>query len=574
MTILLNKGFSMHRFFRFTCTAVLMLSPAMVFPAQAKDIVVDSRVSAATIYNDRASVTRSATVEIPAGEHVLIFNGLPLSIFTNSLRADGKSKAEVMFGALAHKRESSETYVVPREKELNLQIEALQDQIKVHNADKQALNVGRAFLESLGKNAALRTDEEIAKLELEPQSWGAAADSLSMKMAANLKEDLALGFKIRDANNKIQKLRNDLRGLRTGQKQSYSVSLPFEADKPSTLSVDLSYQISNVSWEPIYDARLDVKTGALQLVQYGSVWQRTGEDWDDVSLTLSTAQPSRGAGLPDLNTHWLSIYEARKKHSRQVNNFADEKSMAASAPLMKRMMESDSIMEAMPAMVEDKEVSFQSAQINTDGFVGEYKITGPATVKADGTKAKLLVGSFDTDSKLQVQVKPQISTDAYLVAKTTLKGEAPVLPGQINLFRDGAYIGQSYMSMLRPGDEADLAFGIDDNVTVKRNVLMDESSESGLITKDSIIERHYVTKVKNLHKDDVEVAVLETVPASTDERIRVEIIKDKTTAGYKSDLDDIKGLTRWAGIYKPQQETSVMLGWRVSWPKGQSISGL
>jgi len=556
-------------------STLLCVSAVASLPARAEEIVVDSRVMAATVYNDRATLTRSAKVEIPAGAHTLIFKGLPLNIFTDSLRAQGSSSADVVFGAVEHKRDSSEDYIVPKEKELHAQIEKLEDEKKVHKADKRALATARTFLENIGKTASLRENEEIAKLELKPESWASAADGLTSKLAENFKADLALDVKIRQTQRKIKNLRNELRGLRTGQKQSYRVALPLESNKPTTLDVDLLYQISNVSWQPTYDARLDVKSGKLELVQYGSLWQRTGEDWDDVKLTLSTAQPSRGAGLPDLSPQWVSFYQQRHSKGKRRQSFGGGRVTGDALPgLALEMSMSDEIDAEKMAPLEEKVAQFQSAQINTEGFIGEYVIPGPVDVKADGTKAKVLIGSFETENILEVQVKPQMSMQGYLVAKAELKGEAPVLPGKVSLFRDGAYIGQSYTKMLRQGDETELAFGIDDNISVTRKTLTDERSESGMISKSDVQERGFVTRIKNLHKEPISLAVLETVPASTDERINVTILKDKTTVGYKSDVDDVKGLLRWSMKLQPKKEAEVKLGWQVSWPKDEAISGL
>lgn len=567
----------MRRFFAnssLVCMALVTVSPAM-----AKDIDVMSKVSAATVYNDRAALTRSAKIEIPAGEHNLVFKGLPVNLYTHSLRVEGSSKAEVMFGALSHKRATFEDYVVPKERELNQKIEELQDGNKVLKAEKAALKTAKTFLENLGKEAVLRENENIAKIDLNPDSWGAAADSLASKVSENMKQSLALDIKIRETNEKIQKIQTELKQLRTGQKQSYDVIVPFESDKPTTLSVDLSYQVPGASWQPIYDARLNVKTGEMELIQYGSVWQRTGESWEDINLTLSTAQPSRGSGLPDLNPNWLSIYTPHRAQSRSMFGGASNEMATLSA--MPAPGTDEEVAPAYIGAVEeqkaaslDRVVAVKTANINTEGFVGEYVITGPSTVASDGSKAKQLIGSFETENKVVVQVKPQLSTDAYLVVNATLKGEALVLPGQVSLFRDGAYIGQSYMKMLRPDDETELAFGIDDNVTVKRNTVKDERSEAGMITKDSVIERHYVTEIQNLHKTPVDIAVLEAIPSSKDERINIEILSEQTTPGYKTDLNNIKGVTRWMTALQPKQQATVKLGWKVSWPKGDNISGL
>ncbi len=548
---------------------VLSLIP---FHAFAEDIVAESSITAAKVYNDRATLTRSSKIDIPAGAHVLILKGLPINLYADSLRAEGSAKADVVFGALTHKRESFQDYIVPREKELNKQIRDLKDNNRVYQAEKRALIVAKTFLENLGKQAQLREGEEIAKIDLNPEGWGNAADSLSESMSKNLKSAIALDFKIRETNEKIQKLQRDLNQLRTGQKQSYEVAIPLEASKATTLSFELSYQIPNVGWTPIYDARLNTETAALEIIQYAQVWQRTGEDWGDITLTLSTAQPSRGAGLPDLYPKWLSLYSNQRARASRGAGFADMAANVAVPMAEMELMSVDTVEEAAPVAL--RKASFRTAQINTGGYVGEYKITGPATVKADGTQAKLLIGTFETDNTLEVQVKPQMSSDAFLVAKTMLKSEAPILPGQVNLFRDGAFIGQAYTQMLRQGDESTLSFGVDDNVKVTRNILKDEKSEAGLITKDNVIERHFVTEIKNLHKKPVKIAVLETIPVSKDEKISVEILKTVTTSGYETDVNNVKGATRWAAELKAGQTAPVKLGWKVSWPKGENISGL
>lgn len=545
---------------------------SVVFPSAvyAEDIAVKSRITAVSVYNDRADVTRHAVVDIPAGSHNLVLNGLPVRLFPDSLRVKGISAASVTFGAITHKRENHENYIVPREKELRAQITVLEDQRKDVQDEKLALQAGRTFLESLGKQAALRSNEEIAQIKLNPQDWAGAADSITAKMLENLKNVQTLNIKQRDLNEKIAALQGELQGLRTGQKQSYHVTIPFEADKPARLALDLSYQLPDASWYPVYDARLDVESGDLALVQYGAVQQRTGEDWDGIALTLSTAQPSRGAGLPDLNTQWISLYNPQVRHLKQ-QAFGG----MAGAPMAEMaVMEDSADRLAMAAPEPVKEAKFAAAQIDTDGFVGEYKIAGPANVKADGTQAKLMIGAFETENAVQVQIKPQMSNDAYLVVKTTLKGDAPILPGTVNLFRDGAYIGQSNMPMLRPEDAEELAFGIDDLVRVKRNILKDESGQEGLIAKENVIEKHFTTDIQNLHKNAIDIALLETVPVSQDKDLRVEILKDKTTQGYEENLHDVKGLLRWHQNLKPGEQQKINLGWKVSWPKDKNISGL
>lgn len=545
--------------------------------AFAEDIPVTGIIKSATVYSDRATLTRHAVVNVPAGSHTLVFSDLPLGIFTDSLRTEGKAQGKVTFGAISNKMVSAADYVAPRERALRARLQELEDQKRAYQDDKNAVQSAQKFLDNLSTQASLREGEEIASLNLKPEEWKNAADSIYAKTLENMKAVAAIDVAMRKTDEEIRQVNDDLRQLQTGQKQTYMVQIPFEAESDTTLNVDLSYQIGNVGWSPVYDARLDVKTAKVELVQYGSVWQRTGEDWTGVDLTLSTAQPSRGAGLPDLYTNWVNIFE----NNVGVAAYNMVGAAAPAAPMMKArsaemsldgaMMDSASMLEAAP---EDKAVEMVAAVIDAQGFVGEYHITGPSTVKADGTQSKVLVGTFETESEIKVQVKPQLSTEAFLVSETVLKSEAPILPGQVNLFRDGAYIGQSNLPMLRQGDKQVLAFGVDDSVRVKRNMTKDERSEAGMITKDSVLERNFTTDIQNLHKEKMKIEVLETVPVAQNDRIRVEILKDKTTQGYVADKDKIQGLMSWGFELEPSGKQSVDLGWKVSWPKDQSISGL
>ena len=605
----------MRAFTCFSCLFVMLVLPSLSLPAHANDITVESKLKSATVYSDRATLTRNAKVEIPKGAHNLVFTGLPINLDANSLRVNGSSEANVIFGALTYKRETSADFVVPRFRELNAKIVQIKNSVKVYEAEKQALTEANSFLQTWGKQANLGDGDKPATIHLNHEKWVSASDGLSSKILANLKGVIALDVQIEDAKKEIKKIQKDLKQLKAGHKQSYTVIMPFESDEKTTLNVDLSYQTSGgvVGWAPIYDARLDVKSNTVELTQYGSVWQRTGEDWEDIELTLSTAQPSRGTALPGISPQWLSIYEPPTPSKSGEDAFAFEEGSFEFEKTTAELARSVG-MSVIPAPIDrlpgerlevpeieagpDGETEdplhrwrlLQEERVARDmkprsviitpsesqyGYVGEYKIAGPATVKSDGTKVKLLIGEFETDSTLEVQMLPHFTLDAYIVAKTKLKGDVPLLPGLVHLFRDGTFIGQvRVINMIRPNEEVELSFGIDDNIVLKRNVLKDESGQSGLITKERVIEKHFINEIQNLHKESIQIAILEIVPTSKDTRVRVEIINDKTTPGYETDFINVKGATLWTGTLEPQQKTAINIGWKVSWPNTAQLSGL
>jgi len=68
--------------------------------------------------------------------------------------------------------------------------------------------------------------------------------------------------------------------------------------------------VYDATWCAGYDIRVDMqsKEKPISLVYKGSITQDTGEDWDDVPLTLETATPTFGVGVPTLTPWTLSVY--------------------------------------------------------------------------------------------------------------------------------------------------------------------------------------------------------------------------------------------------------------------------
>ncbi len=560
---------------------IAALSPLCLLPSFAKADVIaaeNSKILSAIVYTDRATVTRQAVVHLPAGSHSVTFQGLPAQMLPDSLRAEGSALAAVKFGAVVYKQVTASEIASPRASELNAQLETLQDQKNILDGEKQAIESKKIFLKTIGNQAALRTNENIADINLKPEQWTHAAQTLFTAINDAMAAGVAVDVKLRDLDKKIAAVQSEINGLGTGQYSTYTVTVPLETPAATQLTLDLSYQVSNASWNPIYDARLNTETSKMDLIQYGAVRQNSGEDWNDIKLTLSTAQPQRGTSLPDLTPFWVDLFRPELYNTKTAGfgGAGNSAPLAAAAPAM--MAESaDAMMRDQAPMemaIKKKEASFTTANITSGGFVSEYHIPGPASITADGTETKVMVGQFATESTLQVHIKPQISTEAFLVAKAKLKGESPVLEGQVSLFRDGAFVGKSNLPLLRPDEEYALFFGADDQVSVKRKLLKDEKTEAGMILRDNIQERHFITEIQNLHRKPVVIVVKETTPVGRNDKIATTILKSDTTAGYEMDSANIKGLMRWEFTVQPKARQDIKLGWKVTWPKDTDLSGL
>lgn len=227
----------MSRYFFAAIAACLCISPA----AFAKDIDTDSEITAVTVYTNRASVTRTATVELPAGKHTVVFKDLPTILLPDSLRAEGTAKHAVTFGAVSHKRETTIDVVPGKAQELYKRIEDLQDRVALVKTEQQALDTQRALIDNIGKQAELRFNEEIGELNVNPDDWLKAGAAIQARTAEILKAKRANDVKIRDLNKEIVKLKTELADSGGTERSYIEVRVPLETETATKLVIDLSY---------------------------------------------------------------------------------------------------------------------------------------------------------------------------------------------------------------------------------------------------------------------------------------------------------------------------------------------
>src|SRR4029077_19697886 len=72
--------------------------------------------------------------------------------------------------------------------------------------------------------------------------------------------------------------------------------------------IRLNYLVDSAFWRPQYKLRAGKDEHEAVLVEYlAAVVQQSGEDWKDVTVILSTAQPMLNAAPPDLKMLEVSV---------------------------------------------------------------------------------------------------------------------------------------------------------------------------------------------------------------------------------------------------------------------------
>lgn len=545
---------------------------AGLVPAQAAEIRAGSRVQSVIVFPVGAEVARIAKVKLEAGDHSILFNDLPAAAIASSIRVEGKATGKLQIGSVDSRR-----VMVPRNdaasaasdrRRIELEIERLKDERAVQDAAIQAAEAQQTLLKNL---AELPGRPVPAGTNPQPVDWTQILSLLGQRVGDVQKTILDIRIKQRDIDRRVADLEKELAKLAPGQDQRTEVKVFVHAGAPLESDLVVRYQVASASWLPLYDARLMTGTKAvapkLQLVRRASIQQRSGESWDDVALTLSTARPNAGTAAPELTPVTVD-FERERPPPPPV----------AMAPAPARGMVRDEARARVGAVAEkaremqaDQAVQAQDvrASIELQAFQALYAIPGRVTVPATGEAKRLQIDEVQLDPVLSVRTVPKRDQKAFLYAKLVLARDTPILPGQVSLFRDGTFVGNGRLPLLAPGEEHELGFGVDDAVRVRYAVVEEKRGETGLISSSKTEARNYRITIKNLHERPIVVTTLDQMPVSQNQDIKVELLGK--VAPTKKDVDDKRGVLAWEAKIEPDEERTVEFGYRISWPAAKKI---
>ncbi len=159
---------------------------------------------------------------------------------------------------------------------------------------------------------------------------------------------------------------------------------------------------------------------------------------------------------------------------------------------------------------------------------------------------------------------------AYLEASFNLKGEAHLLPGEVLLTRDGAFIGRTRVAAIAGGDKVELGFGADERVKITRVPLQKEARDAGIFGSNRTEDTRFRTDIRNLHAFPVSLQLLDRLPISEDQAITIERLPEMTKPDIEN-VEDRRGVVAWNLALQPQETRAVLTAWRVRWPQGKTL---
>ena len=535
----------------------LVLAP---LPSFADTISVPSKATSAIIYGEGAQVTHAVDVDIPAGQHELVFTDLPPGIDLDLLRL---SSRDVKIGAVRYR----DDYVPPLSdkttpaidaaedliEDIKSEIEAVKDRARRAELEGEAAADRISFLKALGDNDSLPST---------PDDLRNVARMIGEETLAARQAQMDAEVKARDIREELEDLEEDL----ADAKAALRALVPEPEDKPLlTVSISAAEPIKFANlevsyftwaqWRPVYDIRLDTEPAA-QVTFDRSFWiyQESGENWDGIDLTLSSETPS--AQL-DPNELWPDLRRLIDPEAFQQKRVRTLNSLAADSV-------AEPVVEA-PVIVAESAVAAVAA-----GLGVEYRFSAPVSIANGADNLRIPFDSLTFDAEVKARAVPFFDDTAYLMAKFTNTSAEP-LPASdqgARLF-EGTLVGQGRTSLITAGEEVEIGFGAIDGLKIERTVINRAEGDRGLINRSNEQVERVRIDLENLTDRTWMVELRDRVPFSEQEDLKITYAADPSPD--LEAVDDKRGVLQWNIEMEPGNQASVNTSFKMTWPEGQIV---
>ncbi|MCH2235284.1 MAG: DUF4139 domain-containing protein [Crocinitomicaceae bacterium] len=559
---------------RFLFGLILALIANALSAQVVHDIKVKSEIDDVTVFITGGEVHRTAKVNVKEGRNKLVFTGI-------STVADNKSvqfTSDKAFSLVSVSSEidylsigqSNERVTVLRDS-----LELLKGKLSDYQNEKAAYSDEQALLR---KNNAIKGEQDNLSVE-ELQSM---AEYYRMRMMELYKTISDYDKKIQEVNQKIYRYQNQLTELNYKETiKSNQIHVIIDSDISTSMNVDLKYVVSNCGWQANYDLVAKNVDENITIKYKAKVYNNTGNDWNNVGLVLSTADPNISASAPNLKPWYLNQYSLQNSdelsQTKGTEGYVIPQNRAykkfyqnASTPQMNQNLDGFVTFGNDAGGVFNNgapnpgnTVTFTTIQVSQ--LSTEFQIADPYTIPADSKPYLVDITEHSLEATYTYKAVPKLDKDAFLLANIVGWEKLELIPGPTQVYFADTYVGQSYINTANVGDTLRLSFGRDKKIIVERK-LLEEFSDKKVVGGNRKDQYMYEIKLKNNHTIPVTINLLDQIPISQDSDISVSV--DEISGAQ---MKDETGILKWLIRLEPGGTSSVRLGFTIKYDKEKKI---
>ncbi|CAM9685567.1 unnamed protein product [Ectocarpus sp. 12 AP-2014] len=388
---------------------------------------------------------------------------------------------------------------------------------------------------------AVQTDAEVHRLELEGRRLKEAITELHKPPATS-----SASGRVSKATEKVTK--------KPGR-----ILITVDVQELGNIELEVKYMTRGATWSPSYDLRVDTQTDSVSCTYYGMVTQSTTEDWQGVSLRLSTAEPTVHGTPPALESKTVSLKTYRMpepsfnkprgaiKGMRKKSGASSRRSSFGSVRECEEDGESSSLDDTMSAALcvggygggapgrggggpapcaPPPPPKAKPAVAQVEGGGGgmgavSFVVEMPADIKSNAQAKKLTVGVLQLCAEVSHYLVPAKESAAYLQAKATNNTDYLLLASNdVSIFFDNSFVTKTSLTSVSPGESFQTFLGIDPAVKITVAPPRKTSKKRGIFSKSNHVTHTHSTSISNKKKVPVTCVVVDAMPRSTNEIIK------------------------------------------------------
>jgi uncharacterized protein (TIGR02231 family) len=533
----------------------LTIASCALLTASGQQLIkqVDSKIAEVTLFQSGAQVTHQVNFNFKDGENQIKLSDLPVYLDPNSIQVEGTGALTIL--SVKHEiNYEIDAKSNPRVKALSDSIEDVQFKLAEIQAMSEVYSEEQALLRN---NSSIKGTNS----NLIPEDLNEMADFYRNRMKEIRFKQLELTDNQRQTQTQLNRLQTQLNQLnaRKGTNPS-EIMMTILAEKAGTANLRVSYLTQSAGWYPVYDLRADDVNSPIAFSYRAKVFQSTGNDWNDVLLTISTGNPNSGSQAPNLYPWYVNLYDPRPMPQSNATFLYDK--INEPAPAAKAYYKDED------AAKSELSYSNQYVSVSNNTVNMEFKISTPYDIPSDNQQYDVVMQTEMLKAIYEYVSTPKLDNDAFLRAQITDWAQYSLLPGESNVFFKGTFVGKGYIDPALANDTLSLSLGRDKGIAVKREQIKD-FCKTGMFGNKQHTTKAYEISIQNNKKQAIELIIEDQVPISQNGEIEVEV--EELSGG---ELDATTGRVKWKITLAPGASIKKQLRFNVKYPKKKYVSGL
>lgn len=550
-----------------TITLLTIISGVTIaFANDLNEVKVKSKINTITLFLTGGEASRTAEVELKKGRNKIVYTGISSVIDQKSIQFNANHPYELV------SVNTEMDYLAPlvenkRIKTLKDSLNFLELQLKTLQDEKSAFMSEKQLLE---QNKNIKGSQNNLSVE-ELQSM---ANFYRERIMVINKKVTDYDQKIRKINTQIPNYRFQIQEL-NNQTSAHSNQIIVIVDlkEATTLQTNIKYIVSNCGWQANYDLLATELTNNITLKYKAKVYNNTGNNWDDIKITLSSANPDKTASAPILKP-WIvsntSNFKGRKKSNSSYlvpqNRAYKQYYGNSSAPAMNQQLDALNFDQSSIQANQLKKSTVSFTTIQVPQISAEFEINKAYSIPSDSKPYLVEIAKHDLNANFSHRAVPKLDKDAFLLASIVGWEKLNLIPGPANVYFSDTYVGQSYLETQSVEDTLRLSFGRDNKISIERKN-SEEMSEKTVLGNNKKDTYTYEITLKNNQSVASTINLYDQIPISQNSDITVTV---NETSGAQ--YNEATGELLWNIMMQPNEIKKVKLSFTIKYPKDKTIA--